>query len=243
MISSTFFSRIFSNVDAIGMARLAPLFLLVLPLLGAGFPCSFPVNMSGAPCGALTQDVAAGGSAERCEQACCANKVRSWPQRTFRNMVQHRMRTPYRPFFAHRPMILPRSAAPHAAATAGGVKVKEGQRSVRPTTINTHSHPHVYRVQGCQVWQWERQAGCWTWPFRPDVPKTGCPVRPTPGPWVGKATVPHPPTPSPPPPPPPWAPSRWTKKGAYDAVMCETTPFWWKPLNKIMLLESVCSGP
>ena len=44
-------------------------------------------------------------------------------------------------------------------------------------------------------------------------------------------------------PPPPWSPSRWTKKGAYDAVMCETTPFWWKPLNKMMLLESVCSGP
>ena len=27
------------------------------------------------------------------------------------------------------------------------------------------------------------------------------------------------------------------------AVMCETTPFWWAPFNKMMLLESICSGP
>ena len=113
-----------------------------------------------------------------------------------------------------------------------------------------HPHPHLHphpntraRAQGCLVWQWEQDAGCWMSPFRPNVPTTGCPARPSPGLWVGAATVPHPPTPPPPPPPPPWSPSQWTKKGAYDAVMCETTPFWWKPLNKMMLLESICSGP
>jgi len=39
-----------------------------------------------------------------------------------------------------------------------------------------------------------------------------------------------------------WSPA-WTNHGAYDAVMCETTPFWWPHDRKMYLLESICRGP
>lgn len=171
------------------MAASFPLVLLALALAPASalsWPtaCSFPYNMSGAACGALTHTPAGDTSAAACASACCS-------------------------------------------------------------------------TEGCVVWQWTRAVnggGCWMSPFRPNVPSTGCPSPESAGPWIGAAKMQQPPTPRPgpvPPPPsphpphptPPWLPSRWTKKGAYDAVMCETTPFWWAPLGKIMLLESVCSGP
>eukprot|EP00040_Diaphanoeca_grandis_P015097 m.76873 g.76873 ORF g.76873 m.76873 type:complete len:405 (-) comp24947_c0_seq1:283-1497(-) len=39
-----------------------------------------------------------------------------------------------------------------------------------------------------------------------------------------------------------WTPL-WQNKGSYDAVMCESTPFWWPKDQRMYLMESVCTGP
>ena len=109
----------------------------------------------------------------------------------------------------------------------------------------------------CAVWQWRagdeasNGGGCWMGPFR-DGPHEGCPAQQHPGPWVGASRVAHPqkpPSPSPPPPPPPpspppspWTP-HWDNQGSYDAVMCESTPFWWPKDKKMYIMECVCRGP
>ena len=38
------------------------------------------------------------------------------------------------------------------------------------------------------------------------------------------------------------APERWTKIGVYDAPMCETSLFYWKPTRSMVLFESICCG-